>query len=85
MYLAGKKDGRNQKYVCDFEEVIPMSKEHTEIITCPECGKKSDFTVWDSLNTMIDPEEKEKIINGELFRFTCPECGFTTMVDYAIL
>ena len=37
-----------------------MSIERTEIITCPKCGKNSSFTIWDSLNTMLDPEGKEK-------------------------
>lgn len=62
-----------------------MSKEHRESITCPKCGKKSDFTIWKSLNTMLDPDEKAKVISGDLFSFTCPECGAVTTVDYPML
>lgn len=62
-----------------------MSKEHRESITCPKCGKKSDFTVWESLNTMLDPDEKPKVISGDLFRFTCPECGAVTTINYPML
>lgn len=62
-----------------------MSIEHEEMITCPKCGKTSSFTIWQSLNTMLNPEEKEKVVSGELFRFTCPACGYTAQVDYGFL
>ena len=62
-----------------------MSRMHEAMVTCPDCGKESSFTVWDSVNTMLDPELKEKVINGELFCFTCPVCGAVTNVVYDIL
>ena len=54
-------------------------------ITCPGCGKESDFAVWQSVNTSLDPGMKEKVLNRELFRFTCPHCGAETEVDYPFL
>ena len=62
-----------------------MSKPHRETIACPHCKASSDFTVWDSVNTMIDPELKDKVINGQLFEWTCPSCGYKATVDYRIL
>lgn len=62
-----------------------MSIEREEMITCPKCGKQSGFTIWSSLNTKLNPEEKEKVVTGELFRFTCPECGYCSVVDYGFL
>ena len=62
-----------------------MSKRRTAPVVCPECGKESNFTVWDSVNTMIDPETKQAVRDGSLFRFTCPHCGAVTSVDYGFL
>ncbi len=59
-----------------------MSLKHTESITCSKCGKESGFTAWRSLNTVLDPDEKIKVLNGELFRFTCPDCGYKAFVNY---
>ena len=36
-----------------------MSQSAMQEITCPKCGKKTSFLVWDSINTMKDPEMKE--------------------------
>ena len=38
-----------------------MSKHHMEKLTCPSCHHDGDFEVWDSINTVLDPEMKEKI------------------------
>ena len=54
-------------------------------ITCPKCGKESDFTVWQSVNTSLDPDMKEKVLSRELFRFVCPHCGAETEIDYPFL
>ena len=62
-----------------------MSLENKEIIKCPECGKENDFIVWQSLNTEINPEAKEQLLNGTLFRFKCADCGYESNVTYPIL
>ena len=62
-----------------------MSKMHKEKITCPKCGKVHEFTAWDSVNTQLDPEFKEKARNGELFRFVCPDCSAEVNVMYQCL
>lgn len=62
-----------------------MSKEHTERVTCPKCGEKSDFVIWESINTMINPETKAKVLSGELFRFKCPKCGEEISMNYECL
>ncbi len=62
-----------------------MSRASTEKVICPQCGIESDFTIWGSLNTTLNPEENEKLLSGELFIFTCPHCGKKTNTDYAIL
>lgn len=62
-----------------------MSQSAMQEITCPKCGKKTSFLVWDSINTMEDPEMKEKVRNDEAFRFHCPECGASALLNYNFL
>ena len=62
-----------------------MSMERTESVTCPKCGKASDFIIWESLNADIDPEAQQQLIDGSIFHFTCPECGHKSNVNYGML
>ena len=54
-------------------------------LTCKECGKESEFTIWRSINTMLDPEMKKAVRDRSAFRFTCPHCGKSAQVDYGFL
>ena len=62
-----------------------MSMPRTVKITCPNCGRESDFVIWDSVNTMLDPETKQAVRDESLFKFTCPHCHETTTVNYSFL
>lgn len=62
-----------------------MSKHHMEKIICPSCHHDGDFEVWDSINTVLDPEMKEKVLNQSIFLYTCPNCGETFRLNYPIL
>ncbi len=62
-----------------------MSKHREELITCPACSESSKFLIWESVNTVIDPELKEKVRSREIFQFVCPKCGTKTMVNYDCL
>lgn len=50
-----------------------MSSQKSEKITCPGCGKEHDFEMWNSLNTMLDPDMKEKLLSKEMFQFILSE------------
>ena len=39
-----------------------MSRYHIEKVTCPSCHHEGDFELWDSINTALDPEMKEKVL-----------------------
>ena len=52
-----------------------MSMHHEVGITCPKCQKAGIFTVWDSINTKLDPDMKDRVKSQEAF------CYF--MVFYA--
>ena len=58
-----------------------MSMEREVKITCPECGTEGDSTLWQSVNTQLDPEAKQKVLSGEPFQFKCPKCGSVTNVN----
>lgn len=62
-----------------------MSSHHIKKIICPNCKTESDFLLWDSINTSLDPEMKEKVRNGEAFKWKCPFCGNEAMVEYTTL
>lgn len=51
-----------------------MSKYNTEEITCPSCHHKGSFEIWSSINTVLNPKLKEKVLSQELFKYTCPNC-----------
>lgn len=62
-----------------------MSRFNIEKIACPRCGKDSDFRVWSSINTALDPEMKKQVRTREAFKFVCPFCGADANVDYGFL
>lgn len=62
-----------------------MSQESKEILRCPRCGAEGEMTFWDSVNVKLNPELKDKIINEELFFWTCPKCGEKIFVPYGTL
>ena len=62
-----------------------MSMCHREEIECPKCGHKSEFEVWKSINTMLDPEMKAAVLDRSAFKFKCSECGHEANVDYGFL
>lgn len=83
--LKNWKENKSSGYpVCRREEK-ELSKSVQENITCPNCGKDSEFTIWQSINTQLDPEMKIAVRDKSIFRFTCPHCGHTALVDYGFL
>lgn len=41
-----------------------MSKTHEETIACPNCEKESEATIYDSINTKVDPHLREELFEG---------------------
>lgn len=62
-----------------------MSSSFQEMITCPKCNQASQFTIWRSINTSLDPEMKASVRDGSAFLFTCPHCREITHVEYGFL
>ena len=62
-----------------------MSKISEETIKCPKCGKESKFVMWSSINTVLNPEIKKKVLTGEIFKFKCNKCGCEARINYSSL
>lgn len=62
-----------------------MSRYITETVTCPNCGKDIHFTLWQSINTVINPEMVEKVKNGEVFNHVCKYCGEKVTIIFPML
>lgn len=62
-----------------------MSKCTTNEVPCPECGNTQNFVTWQNIIADLDPQLKEKVLNGELFVFTCEKCGKKFPISYPCL
>ncbi len=62
-----------------------MSKKSLEKITCPWCNTTQNFIVWNSVNTLLDPDMKEKVLDKSIFNITCVKCHTSSLVQYSLL
>lgn len=62
-----------------------MTIKDTRKIRCPVCGKESDFEIYGSINTELDPDLKERVLDGTVFLFKCPDCGHEAYIVYPCL
>ncbi len=61
-----------------------MSMPSKQIVSCPNCGKDIEFTMWQSINNEMSFAMPD-IISGKLFEVECKNCGLKTRVNYPIL
>ena len=54
-------------------------------IECPRCGLKSNTRIWDSLNTAVNPEDKQILFDGRVNLFKCKACDLTSPVEHELL
>lgn len=62
-----------------------MSRKTTVDVICPACGKRHNVSIWQSINTTIDPEMKQAVRDRSAFQYTCPDCGKQTYLSYSFL
>ena len=58
-----------------------MITDEDEVI-CPECEHEQTITICPAVNVTTDPDMREKVLTGELFLFTCDNCGFAGFAGY---
>jgi hypothetical protein len=52
-----------------------MSKCHVGKLKCSNCGNVQSFTFWESINSSLDPQLKDRLTRGELTSWVCEKCG----------
>lgn len=62
-----------------------MSIQRTTSVTCPECGKQFQTTIFESLNTDYSPDVAKAVIRGDYFNCNCPSCGYLIHISYDCL
>ena len=62
-----------------------MTRVEVNEIHCPKCGGVSEYRSYSSVNAQISPDLAEKLIDGSLFDFVCPECKNKMTVFYSCL
>ncbi len=62
-----------------------MSKQSTINLKCPKCGLEHPVTIWESLETDVDAEFKDSVIDRSLFMAECPGCGEKTEIEQDFL
>ena len=62
-----------------------MSKISIKPFTCPTCGNKGDLKMYDSVNVSLDPTLREKVLSGDIFEWSCPQCEKTFSIRHDLL
>ena len=62
-----------------------MSRITSQSFTCPKCKYKGEFKKYDSVNVTLDTELREKVLSGDIFDWTCPNCCETYNIRYDLL
>ena len=56
-----------------------------EKVVCSSCGRPDEIEFRNSVDVSASPELKEKVKSGELFVWTCPECGSANLLNLPFL
>lgn len=62
-----------------------MSESSKVQVKCPRCHYDSPMTVWNSINVDLDPELKDKLLDGELYHWECEVCGLKVDVPFGTI
>ena len=63
----------------NFEEEIE------DAVICPVCNHEQELHVIPTVNVTLDPDMKEKVLSGEIFLFTCENCGFSGFAGFPFI
>lgn len=54
-------------------------------IVCPMCGELSKAEIYTSVNPTVKKGMRDRVLDGGLFAWSCPECGYKARLNYPIL
>lgn len=55
------------------------------LVECPKCKQPGFLDAWPRIVSTRDTDAMQKVLNGELFRYTCPICGTRARMVYECL
>lgn len=62
-----------------------MAVKRKETIECPYCDHKQEFESYENIELSQDKDIRTKILNEELFSFTCEDCGKKAIIAFPCL
>ena len=62
-----------------------MSSCEMANIHCPTCNAEGTFQMWNSINREISPAAVTALVDGNLFKYTCQNCGANIIISYPCL
>ena len=62
-----------------------MSTTIKKEIACPQCGESEVFTIISGINSVENPELKDKILDETLFDWRCKHCGYSAQMSYPMV
>lgn len=63
---------------------MPDNKMNKAVV-CPMCGELGKAEIYTSVNVARDKSFRARVLDGELFSWTCPSCGYNARLTYPIL
>ena len=63
---------------------MPEGKVNKAVV-CPMCGEMSKAEIYTSVNVTVNKDFRSKVLDGELFAWSCPSCGYSARLTYPIL
>ena len=54
-------------------------------IKCPHCNEEIEYKTYASINSKTDPELKEMLLSGALFKYECPHCHQSGFLGFPFL
>lgn len=54
-------------------------------IVCPMCGELSKAEIYTSVNPTVNKSIRSKVLDGNLFAWSCPSCNHKARLNYPIL
>ena len=62
---------------------MSLSEKHT--VKCIKCGNNFEIKEWNSINIDELPDLRSQVMNGDIFKFKCENCGETHAIIYNCL
>lgn len=60
-------------------------KKLNKAVVCPMCGEMGKAKIYTAVNVTTNSGFREKVLDGELFSWSCPSCGYNARLQYPIL